>query len=59
MVAGISDDIQLYEEELFEFQTDPGPLQFLGVLGVVDGAQGFITFHQVEWGRDEIGDGFG
>ena len=48
MVAGISDNIQLYEEELFEFQTDPGPLQFLCVLGVVDGAQGFITFHQVE-----------
>ena len=59
MVAGVSDDIQLDEEELFELQADPGPLQFLGVLRVVDGPQGRIALHEVEWGGDKVGDGFG
>ena len=45
------------EEKFFELQADPGPLQFLGVLGIVDGPQGRIALHQVEWGGDKVGDG--
>ena len=59
MVAGVPDDIQLYEEELFELQPDPGAFQFFGVLRVVDGTQGSIALHEVEGGGDKVGDGFG
>ena len=58
MIAGVSDDVQLHEEELFELQADSGLLQFLGVLRIMDGAQGFVALHQVEWGSDKVGDGF-
>ena len=56
MIAGIPDDIQLYEEEFFEFQSDPGAFQLLGVLRVVDGTQGFVALHEVEWCGDKVGD---
>ena len=59
MVAGVSDNIQLDKEKFFEFQTDSGPFQFLGVLWLVNSAQRLVTFHQVKWGCDKIGDGLG
>ena len=57
MVAGVSDDVQLHKEKLLELQSDPSPFQFLGILGIMDGSQGSITLHQVEWGGNEIWDG--
>ena len=57
VVAGISDDVQLDEEQLFELQTDASPFEVFGVLGVVDVAQGLVAPHQVVGARDEVGDG--
>ena len=59
MVAGISDNVELYEEQFFEFQTYTGTLQVFGVLGIVDDAQCLVALHEVEWGGDEVGDGLG
>ena len=59
MVAGISDNVELYEKQFLEFQTYTGTLQVFGVLGIVDDTQCLVALHEVEWGGDEVGDGLG
>ena len=59
MVAGIAQDVQLNIEKLFELQSGSRLLQFFGILGIVNLAQGFVAAHQVQTAGDEVGNGFG
>ena len=47
----------MYVEEFLELQSDTGLFQVFGVLGIVDGAEGFVTPHEVAAGDNEVGQG--
>ena len=59
MVAGIAQDVQLNIEKLFELQSGSRLIQFFGIQGIVNLAQGFVAAHQMQTAGDEVGNGFG
>ena len=58
LVAGIAEDVELDEKQLFELQSHPGTLQTSGFLWVMDGSEGLVTTHQVATAYDKVCQGF-
>ena len=48
LVAGISYDVELYEEKFFELQSYSGAFQFLGLLRIMHNAKCLVATHKMK-----------
>ena len=53
VVGGVTQDVELEEEQLLKLQSEPCVLQLLGVVRVVNAAQGLVARHKVQRSGDE------